>query len=164
MMYHACPSLTTVVVQEELQMQSNVEVYLRDEAVQVGVGGPLDVQRAPADVVDGLIVEQDGDVSVLQQRVGGQHAVVGLNNRGGHLRGRVHSETKLGLLSIVHRQALEEERTKSRPSSTTDGVEDQEALKSSAVVSQLADAVQAEVHNLLANCRDKSKSHMSNQT
>jgi hypothetical protein len=147
-------------------MQGNViqSLYLRDEAVQVGVGGPLDVQGAPADVVDGLVVEQDGDICVLQQRVGGQHTVVGLNNRGRHLRRRVHSETQLGLLSIVHGQALEEERAKAGSSSTTDGVEDKEALKASAVVGQLADAVQAEIHNLLADCRVKSRYDISNET
>jgi hypothetical protein len=56
--------------------------YLRYKAIQIGVVGPLNVQRAPADVIDGLIVEQDGDISMLQERVGGEHTVVGLNNRG----------------------------------------------------------------------------------
>lgn len=132
--------------------------YLGHEAVEVGVGGPLDVQGAPADVVDGLIVEQDGDVGVLQERVRGQHAVVGLDHRGRHLRRWVHGEAELGLLSVVHGQALEEERAQTRPSSATDGIEDQEALEASAVVGQLADAVEAEVHNLLADCRNRSKS------
>lgn len=59
--------------------------YLRDEPVEVDITGPLDVQRAPADVVDGLIVEQRAHVHVLQERVGGQHAVVRLHDRSGDL-------------------------------------------------------------------------------
>jgi hypothetical protein len=98
---------------------SDCSRYLRDEAVEVGVGGPLDVQGAPADVVDGLVVKQNGDIGVLQQGVGGQHTVVWLNNRGGHLGRWVHSEPKLGLLSVVNREPLKEKRTKARASSTS---------------------------------------------
>merc|ERR1712006_62344 len=38
---------------------------LSDEAVEVGVGGALDVEGTAADVVDGLVVEHDSDVGVL---------------------------------------------------------------------------------------------------
>merc|ERR1719197_756907 len=82
---------------------------LSDEAVQVGVRRALDVQGAAADVVHGLVVEHDGNVGVLQQRVGGQHRVVGLNHGGGDLRGRVHGEAQLGLLAVVDGQALQEQ-------------------------------------------------------
>ena len=43
---------------------------LRDQPVQVGVGGALNVERPAADVIDGLVVEHDGDVGVLEERVG----------------------------------------------------------------------------------------------
>ena len=77
----------------------------------------------------------------------------------------VYSEAQFGFLAIVHRQALEEERTKARTSATTNSIEDQEPLKASAVVSKLADAVKAQVNNLLANCRNKStNSTISNQS
>jgi len=48
----------------------------------------LNVQGATADVVDGLVVEHDGNISVLQQGVGGQHRVVRLNDGVGHLQGK----------------------------------------------------------------------------
>merc|ERR1711935_1286095 len=35
---------------------------LSDETVQVGVGGALDVKRATADIVDGLVVKHDSDI------------------------------------------------------------------------------------------------------
>ena len=53
---------------------------LSDESVEVGVGGSLDVEVSSADIVDGLVVEHDGDISVLEERVGGENGVVGLNN------------------------------------------------------------------------------------
>ena len=58
---------------------------LADESVQVGVGWSLDVQVTAADVVDGLIVDHEGTVRVLQGSVGGQDGVVGFYHGGGHL-------------------------------------------------------------------------------
>ena len=70
---------------------------LGDEAVEVGVGRALDVEGAAADVVDGLVVEHDGDVGVLEEGVGGEHGVVWLDDGGGDLWGRVDGEAELGL-------------------------------------------------------------------
>ena len=58
---------------------------LADQTVEVGVGGTLDVQVPAADVVDGLVVDHEGAVGVLQGGVGGQDGVVGLDHSGGHL-------------------------------------------------------------------------------
>jgi hypothetical protein len=124
---------------------------LGDQTVKVGVGRALDVQGATADVVHGLVIDHDGDVSVLEERVSGQHRVVWLDDSGGHLGGRVHSETELGLLTVVYGQTLEEQRAETRSGTTTDSVEDKEALETSAVVSQLTDTVECEVDDFLAN-------------
>ena len=51
---------------------------LSDEAIEVGVGRALNVEAIEANVVDGLVVEHDGDVGVLEERVGGEHGVVRL--------------------------------------------------------------------------------------
>lgn len=69
-----------------------------------------------------------------------------------HLGAGVHSEAQLGLLAVVHRQALQQQGAQAGASTTTHSVEDQEALQASAVVGQLADAVQGQVNNLLADC------------
>lgn len=124
---------------------------LGDEAVEVGVRGALDVEGAAADVVHGLVIEHDGHVGVLEERVRGEHRVVGLDHSRGDLGGGVHGEAELGLLAVVHRQALEEERAEAGARTATHGVEDEEALKTRAVVRELADAVEAEVDNLLAD-------------
>ena len=77
--------------------------------------------------------------------------IVRLNHSCGHLRSWVDGELQLGFLSIVHREPLHEQRGESRSSATTKGVEEKEALKSSALVCQLTDSVQDQVDDFLAN-------------
>jgi hypothetical protein len=125
--------------------------YLADETVQVGVSGALNVEAATADVVDGLVVKHDSDVSVLEKGVSGKDAVVRLHNSGRDLRGWVSAESELGFLSVVNGETLQEERAQTRAGTTADSVEDKEALETSAVVSKLADAVKGEVDNFLSN-------------
>lgn len=125
--------------------------YLGDQPVQVGVGWPLNIEGPPADVVDGLVIEHNGNVGVLQQGVGGEHRVVWLDDGGGDLWGWVHSESELGLLSVVNGEPLQEKRSKSRSGTSSNSVEDQETLESSTVVSQLPDPVEAKVDNLLSD-------------
>ena len=124
---------------------------LGNQPVKVGVGGPLNVKVAPADVVQGLVVHAEGAVGVLQKTVGGQHGVVRLNDGGGHLGGRRDGETQLGLAAIVDGKPLKEKGSESGSGSSSGGVEDKESLKSGAVVSQLTDAVEDKVHDLLAD-------------
>jgi len=124
---------------------------LGNKSVQVGVGRALDVEVATAHIVQGLVIKAEGAVGVLQQRVRSQHVVVRLNNSGRHLGGRGHGEGELGLAAIVDRQALQKKRTESGSGSTTGRVEDHETLKTSAVVSQLADTVKDKIDDLLTD-------------
>merc|ERR1711881_663567 len=121
-----------------LRAPSNRREAVGDEMVEVSVGRALDVEGATADIVDGLVIDHDGDISVLEQGVGREHGVVRLNNGGRDLRRRVDSEAKLGLLAVVDGQALEEERAKAGTGTTTNGVEHEEALETSAIVGKLA--------------------------
>jgi len=66
--------------------------------------------------------------------VSAQDSVVGLNDGGGDTRSWVDRKFELGFLAVVCGETLEEERTKTRSSSATEGVEDQEALEGRAVV------------------------------
>uniref|UniRef100_S4RRR2 Uncharacterized protein n=1 Tax=Petromyzon marinus TaxID=7757 RepID=S4RRR2_PETMA len=124
---------------------------LADEAVEVGVGGALDVQVAAADVVDGLVVDHEGAVRVLQGGVGGEHRVVGLHHGRGDLGCWVDGELQLGLLAVVNRQALHEEGGKARARAATEAVEDEEALQTLYITYQLTNAVQHQVDDLLAD-------------
>jgi len=124
---------------------------LGHQTVEVGVGGSLNVEVAAAHVIEGLVIKTEGAVSVLQERVGGQHVVVGLHDGSGDLGGRGHGEGELGLAAVVHGKALKQERAEAGAGTSTSGVEDHEALETSAVVSKLADSVEDKVNNLLAD-------------
>ena len=58
---------------------------LRDQTVEVGVGGPLNIQIPPADFIDGLVVNHKSTVGVLQSCVSTEGRVVRLNNRSSDL-------------------------------------------------------------------------------
>ena len=67
------------------QVKLGADYYLRDKAVEIGVSGALDVKGSPANVIDSLIVEKHGDVSVLEEGMCGKDAVVRLYNGCGDL-------------------------------------------------------------------------------
>merc|ERR1719402_1945633 len=143
----------------QIHVESSIEAQrggdrgdnLADQTVKVGVGGSVNVQITTANVVDSLIVDHEGTVRVFQCGVGSQDGVVRLHHGSGHLRGGVDGELELGLLAVVDRQPLHEEGGESRSSSTTEAVEDEESLKTGTLVGQLADSVQDQVDNLLAD-------------
>jgi hypothetical protein len=135
----------------ETKRSSQRRDNLRDQSVKVGVGRALNVKRTTADVIDSFVIKDNVHISVLEKRVSRQDAIVRLDNSGGDLRSGVDSETKLGFLTIVHRETLKEKRSETRTSTTTNGVEDQETLKTSAVISELADTVEGEVNNFFTN-------------
>lgn len=124
---------------------------LSDQAVQVFVVRPLNTKVTAADVVDGLVVDHERAVGVLQSGVSGKNGVVGLNNRGGDLGGRVDAELELALLAVVDGQALHEQSTETGAGTTTKGVEDKETLQTSAVIGNAADLVKNLVNELLAD-------------
>lgn len=124
---------------------------LSDQTVQVLVVGALDAEVATADVVDGLVVDHEGAVAVLESGVGGEDGVVWLNDGGGDLRSRVDAELELALLAVVDGETLHEESTETRAGTTTEGVEDEETLETRAVVGDVADLVEDLVNELLAD-------------
>jgi hypothetical protein len=88
---------------------------------------------------------------VLKGGVGSKNRVVGLDNRVGKGRGRVHAELKLRLLAVIGRQALKDERTEAGAGSSTEGVEDKESLQASAVVCQPANLVHHDINLFLSD-------------
>jgi hypothetical protein len=124
---------------------------LGDESVEIGVGGSLNIEVSSADIIDGLVINHNSNIGVLKEGMGGEHGVVGLNNGGGDLRGRIDGESELGLLTIIDGKSLEEEGAETGSSSTTDGVEDEETLETSALIGKLSNSVEAEINDLLTN-------------
>merc|ERR1719182_1147552 len=101
---------------------------LRDDAVQVGVRRALNVEAAAAHVVDGLVVQAEGHISVLQQGVGGKHVIVRLDDSSGNLWGGSHGVRQLGLFAVVDRQTLQKKSTETRAGTSTSGMVDKETL------------------------------------
>ena len=102
---------------------------LSDETIQVGVGWSFDVEVATADVVDGLVVDHEGAIRMLQGGMGGQDRVVGLHDGRRDLGGRVDGELELGFLSEVDGQPFHKQGRESRARATTERVEYQETLE-----------------------------------
>ena len=124
---------------------------MSNESVQVGVGWSLDIEVSSADIVDGLVIKDDSNIGVLKEGVSGEHGVVWLNNGGGNLWGWVDGESELGFLTVIDGKSLEEERSESRSGTSTDGVENEETLETSALIGKLSDSIKAEINNLLTN-------------
>jgi hypothetical protein len=124
---------------------------LCNQAVEVLVARTLNAKITTADVVDGLVVDHEAAVGVLESGVGGQDGVVWLNNGCGDLGCWVDTELQLALLAIVNGQTLHEQSSEARPSSTAERVEYKETLKTSAVVGHTADLVEDLIDQLLAN-------------
>lgn len=144
---------------------------LGDQAVEVLVRRSGNIEVSAANVVDGLVVDEEGAVGVLNGAVSRQNGVVGLNDGSGNTRSRVDGELELRLLAVLGRQTLEEERAETGTGTTAKRVEDQEALEGVAVVfwgglsvsqaqrgsqnkltNNAAHAVHDIVNHLLANC------------
>ena len=94
----------------EAEGRSGGRHNLGNQAVQVGVGGALNVEVAAADVVQGLVVHQESTVGVLQGGVARENRVVRLNDGGGNLRSGVDGILEFGLLAVVNRQTLHQQR------------------------------------------------------
>ena len=118
----------------ESQRGSDRADNLSNQTVKVVITGTGNVQIAATDVVNGLIVDQERAVGVLNGAVGGQDGIVGLDDGGGDTRRWVDGELELGLLAILGSKTLKDESTKTRAGTTTEGVEDEEALERAAVI------------------------------
>ena len=67
-----------------------------------------------------------------------------------NLRRRIDRELELWLFAVVYGQSLHEQGREAWSSSASEGVEDQESLKSVADVNDLANAIQHDIHEFLA--------------
>merc|ERR1740138_688162 len=119
---------------------------LRQQAVQVGVGGALDVEVPAANIVQRLVVVHNCDVGVLEQRMNAKHRIIRLDDSSRHLGARPNCEADLRLLAIVNREALKHQASQTRASATPYCIVNHEALKASAIVCQFTDAIEDQVN------------------
>lgn len=124
---------------------------LSDESVEVLVVGSLDTEVASTDVVDCLVVDHEAAVGVLKSGVSSQNGVIWLDNGCSNLRRRIDTEFELALLAVVDRETLHQQRTEAGPSATTEGVEDEETLETSATICNTSNLVEDLVDEFLAD-------------
>merc|ERR1719199_1368595 len=124
---------------------------LGHDAVDVAVSRALDLEVALEDLVEGLVVEDQGHLGVVEQQVGREETVVGLDDDEREVGRRVDLEADLGLLAVVDREALEDQATEARSRASTDGVVDDETLDVLRVVRKLADQLAGGIDVLLAD-------------
>merc|ERR1719208_38102 len=122
----------------------------RDQVVEVTVGGSGELQSSEADVVESLVVNAVGLVSVLHELVHGEGGVVGLHHGvrdlgGGNHRVGVHDSVRI-LLSDLR----DEKCSHSRSSSSSQRVSQLESLETVASLSLLSDNIEDTVHQLSA--------------
>ncbi|KAJ8027553.1 hypothetical protein HOLleu_32721 [Holothuria leucospilota] len=125
---------------------------LTNQTIQIGVGWSLDVQVPSAYVIDSLVVHHEGTVRVLQGGMCGQDGVVWLNNSCGNLGCWVDGKFQFRLLTVIDGETLHEEGGETRPSASTKAVEDEETLKTGALVCQLPNSVQHKIDDFFPNC------------
>jgi hypothetical protein len=124
---------------------------LSNESVKIRVSRALDIQIAAANVVQSLVINLVGHVSVFQKRMDAQDCVVRFDDSGGDLGTGPHGERDLGLLAIIDGASLHQQRAKATSGATTDGMVNHEALKTGAIVGQLTEAIQSEVNNFFTD-------------
>jgi len=124
---------------------------LGNKSVKVGVGWSLDIEVSSADIINGFVIDHDGNIGVLEEGVSGEDGVVWLNNGGGDLWGWIDGESELGFFTVIDGKSLEEKGSESGTGSSTDGVEDEETLETSALIGKLSDSVEAEINDFLTN-------------
>ena len=88
---------------------------------------------------------------MFQSGVSRQDGVVWFNNSCRNLWSWVHGIFELGFLAVVNAQPLHQQRGESRTGATTKAVEDEEALKTGALVGKFSNAVEYKVDDFLSN-------------
>lgn len=124
---------------------------LGDETVEVGVSWLLNVEVTTANIVESFVVKAKSTIGVLQKGVGGKDRVVRLNDGGRNLRTRGDGKGELGLASVVDGKTFQKKGSKTGSGTSTSSMEDEETLETGTVVSNLTDAVQDNINNLLSD-------------
>lgn len=124
---------------------------LSDHSVEVLERGSRNVQVSSAHVVDGLVIDHEGTVRVLQGGVGCEDGVVRLDNGGGDLGGGVDGKLELGLLGEVDGESLKQKSSETGTGSSTERVGEEESLQTVTVVGDSSNSVHDLVDQLLAD-------------
>ena len=120
-----------------------------DQVVQVAERRLGQLKRPKADVVEGLVVEDDALVRVLDQLVQRQGRVVGLDDDVGDFGRGDDREGSHDAIRVLFADFLDQQVAQTRASATAQGMGHLEALQAVRVLGFLAD----DVHRLVDNLR-----------
>ena len=81
---------------------------LSNQTIEIGVCRSFNVQVSPANVIQSLIVNHEGNVGMLQSVVGFEDGIVGLDDGGGDLWRGINGKFQLGLFAKICGKALHE--------------------------------------------------------
>ena len=90
-------------------------------------------------------------IRVLKGGVGRQNGVVRFDDGAGQLRSWIHAKLQFGFFAIVGGEAFHQESTEPGTGSATKGVENEETLKSGAVIGQTTKSLHDGVDKLLSD-------------
>jgi len=125
--------------------------HLGDQSVQIGEAWLGNPELLLADPEDRFVVNHKGTIGMFQGCVSCQHRVVRFNDRVGQLRCRIHAELQFRLLPIVGRKVFQQEGTKTRASTATEGVENKESLEASAVIRKTPNLIKDDINLLFSD-------------
>ena len=121
-----------------------------DEAVQVTVPRGGELEDAEADLVEGLVVNAEGLVRVLDKLVDGEGGIVGLDDGVGDLGRRHNGERAHHAVGVLLTNLGDEECAHTSTGTATERVGDLEALQAVGTLGLLADDVEDRVDKLSA--------------
>lgn len=119
-----------------------------DQVVEVPVGGRGELQRAEADVVEGLVVDAEGLIRVLQELVDRQGGVVRLDYGVGHFGGGHDAEGIHDAVRVLLPDLVDDERPHAGAGATTQGVDQLESLQAVAALALIPHPVNHLLHQL----------------
>jgi hypothetical protein len=124
---------------------------LSNQTVKIFIIWSFNIEITTADIIDSLVVNHETAIRVFQSSMGGQDRVVWFNDGSSGLWSWVNAEFEFTLLSVINRETFHQQGTETRTSSTSERVEDQETLKTRAVVSNSANLVENLIDQFLSN-------------
>lgn len=88
---------------------------------------------------------------MFKSRVSSKDGIIRLDDRARELRSWINAELKFRFLAVVSRKPLEKQSTETRASSTSERVENEEALETRAVVCKPPELIHDGVNELFAD-------------
>mmetsp|Transcript_28777 Transcript_28777/g.65208 ORF Transcript_28777/g.65208 Transcript_28777/m.65208 type:complete len:282 (+) Transcript_28777:230-1075(+) len=139
---HSKLSQIRVELARETERTSNSRHHSRNQMVQVSKCRRRQLQSSEANIVQGLIVDAEALVGVLNKLMDREGSVVGLDDSIRHLRRRHDGEGEHDTIRVLFTDLGNEKRAHASTSSTSEGVRNLETLEAIARLGLLANHIE----------------------